>query len=101
LQNMSAPIVELAAHSAQQHAIDDIQMRAQHLTARAAPVRLRAAEVTRLPHDVDDLIAAVDDDAELLARDAVMDRCSNPHGVFDEASRGVRGWWFEAFGHSR
>src|SRR5215471_553443 len=96
LQNMSAPIVELAAHSAQQHAIDDIKMRSQRRALPASPVRLRAAEMARLPHDADDLLDAVDDDAELFAREASVRRRSNPHGVFDEASGGVRAGWFEA-----
>jgi hypothetical protein len=45
----------------------------------------------RLPDDLEQRRDAVDDDADLLPRDAVMGANSNPHGGFDEGFVGSVG----------
>jgi len=44
--------------------------------------------VTLLPHDLDRLRHAVDDDADRLTREAGVARCAQSLAAFDEASGG-------------
>jgi len=71
-------------------------VRAQGRAFWANPKALRPAKVTFLPHDLDRLRHAVDDDADRLARDSAMKGLGHHLAAFDEPLGGSWGCSAEA-----